>query len=42
MPGHFLGLHGATTLVTGQYPLAARIIDDLVVHAATGVFTAPA
>lgn len=42
MPGHFLGLQGATTLVTGQYQLAARIIDDLVAYAATGVIHGPA
>ena len=42
MPGHFLGLQGANTLVTGQYQLASRIIDDLVTHAATGVIHGPA
>jgi MoxR-like ATPase len=42
MPGHFLGLQGANTLVTGQYQLSSRIIDDLVAHAATGVIHGPA
>jgi DNA transposition AAA+ family ATPase len=42
MPGHFLGLQGANTLVTGQYQLSSRIIDDLVTHAATGVIHGPA
>jgi DNA transposition AAA+ family ATPase len=42
MPTHFLGLEGACTLVTGQYQLATRIIDDLVEYAATGVIHGPA
>src|SRR5215218_1803695 len=42
MPTHFLGLEGACTLVTGQYQLATRIIDDLVEYTATGVIHAPA
>jgi DNA transposition AAA+ family ATPase len=42
MPGHFLGLQGANTLVTGQFQLSARIIDDLVANAATGVIHGPA
>ncbi|AGL15143.1 ATP-binding protein [Actinoplanes sp. N902-109] len=42
MPGHFLGLQGANTLVTGQYQLATRIIDDLVANAATDVIHGPA
>jgi hypothetical protein len=42
MPGHFLGLRGANTLVTSQYQLSARIVDDLVAHAATGVIHGPA
>lgn len=42
MPGHFLGLQGANTLVTSQYQLATRIVDDLVANAATGVIHGPA
>ncbi|MDG4785212.1 hypothetical protein O7626_04555 [Micromonospora sp. WMMD1102] len=42
MPGHFLGLQGANTLVTGQYQLTSRIIDDLVANTATGVIHGPA
>lgn len=42
MPTHFLGLRGAATLVTSQYQLASRIIDDLIDHGATGVIHGPA
>lgn len=42
MPTHFLGLQGAAVLDTGQFQLTARIIDDLVEHAATGVVHGPA
>jgi DNA transposition AAA+ family ATPase len=42
MPEHFLGLQGAATLTTAQYQLSARIVDDLVTNAATGVIHGPA
>lgn len=42
MPTHFLGLEDACNLVTGQYQLSARIIDDLIEHTATGVIHGPA
>jgi type II secretory pathway predicted ATPase ExeA len=42
MPTHFLDLQGACTLITAQYQLVTRIIDDLVEHAATGVIHGPA
>ncbi len=42
MPTHFLGLQGAAVLDTAQFQLAARVIDDLIAHAATGVIHGPA
>ena len=42
MPTHFLGLAGAATLPTPTYQLAARVVDDLVDHLATGVIHGPA
>lgn len=42
MPAHFLDLQGAATLATRHYQLTARIVDDLVEHAATGVVHGPA
>lgn len=42
MPTHFLGLQGASTLPTHQFQLTARIVDDLVAHAATGCVHGPA
>jgi DNA transposition AAA+ family ATPase len=42
MPEHFLRLQGAATLTTAQYQLSARIVDDLVTNAATGVIHGPA
>jgi type II secretory pathway predicted ATPase ExeA len=42
MPAHFLELSGATTLITRQFQLTARIVDDLVDNAATGVVHGPA
>lgn len=42
MPTHFLDLQGAVTLATQHYQLTARIVDDLVEHAATGVVHGPA
>jgi DNA transposition AAA+ family ATPase len=42
MATHFLGLQGAAVLDTAQFQLAARVIDDLINHAATGVIHGPA
>jgi hypothetical protein len=42
MPTHFLELSGAATLATRHFQLTARIVDDLVDNAATGVVPGPA
>jgi hypothetical protein len=41
MPTHFLGLQGANVLDTAQFQ-SARVVDDLIEHAATGVIHGPA
>lgn len=42
MPRHFADLTGATTLATGTFQLAGRVVDDLVANHATGVIHRPA
>ncbi|MCX5346097.1 ATP-binding protein [Streptomyces atratus] len=42
MPCHFVDLDGANALPTGHFQMTARIVRDLVAHAATGVVHGPA
>ncbi|MFC8898522.1 AAA family ATPase [Streptomyces cinereoruber] len=42
MPRHFVDLDGAAALPTGHFQMTARIVRDLVAHAATGVVHGPA
>ncbi|MER6018828.1 ATP-binding protein [Streptomyces anulatus] len=42
MPRHFVDLTGAAALPTGHFQMTARIVRDLVAHAATGVVHGPA
>lgn len=42
MPRHFVDLDGANALPTGHFQMTARIVRDLVAHAATGVVHGPA